>query len=411
MAAWDAFDWDNVQGRVRAKSSVTPNDKDVRSILKVINGLDKVQDAAPHSVSGKCHYYTKVFFSRTPWAQAIFLIIFIVTFSLTVDGLIWMQSDLDAHAFKSKSLASISADRCMWLAMILGFCIVVNLLVYLFSLMGSQFCLAKRFSKWGGKFICSLYFLRMFERILFFLSCVALLLVGLDGVGLVSNSNTIASMNVICESNPHSIQSYTERASQDKILSSFLDIKKVEASMVDEFCFDIANIRNGLSSSWYSNFIALVAQVVLTMCAYQNYMITKAVWESSLYGSDVELELEKRRSEREAARELKKKQKEQKKLDKQSLEDTISEKRYPGKLEKKGSNVSSDSVGPAKRTPAAYGGSSVFSAYEAESTVKYVSDSDSDIGGANDIESHVTTRESSTTMTNNAFDGGEWWKE
>jgi len=413
MAAWEGFDWDNVQTRVRAKSSVTPNEQDVRSILKVINGLDKVQDVAPQSVSGKCHYYTKVFFNRTPWMQAICFLIFIVTFSLTVDGLISIQEDLDEHSFESKTL--ISANRTVWLIIILSFCIVINLLVYIFSLFGSQFCLAKRFSKWGNNFICSLYFLRMFEGFLFFCSCVVLFMVSLDGIGLVSNSNTIASMDVICKSSGHAINAYTKSASSDAIVSAFLDIKAVQSSMVDVFCADIKRIRDGLPTSWYSNFIALVAQVFLTMCAYQNYMITKAVWESSLYGSEVELELEKRRSEREAAQELKKQQKQQKKLAKKNLEDEMAEKRFPtGKHEKKNSvrsDFSSESVGP-KRMPA-YGGSSVFSAYGDEgnnSTLNYVSDSDSDFGGACDLEDNPT-RESSTTMTNNAFDGGEWWKE
>merc|ERR1719499_1652843 len=87
----------------------------------------------------------------------------------------------------------------------------------------------------------------------------------------------------------------------------------IAASEVDAFCDDIEAARDGLSSYWYANFFALIAQVILTICAYQNYLITKAVWESSLYGSEVELELEKRRSERDAAKELKKKQKKQKK--------------------------------------------------------------------------------------------------
>ena len=49
----------------------------------------------------------------------------------------------------------------------------------------------------------------------------------------------------------------------------------------------------------------------------------------------------------------------------------------------------------------------MFSAYETNtSALNYVTDSDSDFGGACDIEDNPT-RESSTTMTNNAFDGGD----
>merc|ERR1719499_520533 len=88
----------------------------------------------------------------------------------------------------------------------------------------------------------------------------------------------------------------------------------IAASEVDAFCDDIEAARDGLLSYWYANLFALIAQVVLTICAYQNYLITKAVWESSLYGSEVELELEKRRSERDAAKELKKKQKKRESL-------------------------------------------------------------------------------------------------
>jgi len=408
MAAWDTFDWDNMPTRMRAKSSITPTKDDVRSILKVINGIDKVQDAPPRSVSGKCHYYLKVFFYRTPWLQAITFTIFVVTFSLTVDGLSEMQNGLDEYGFTSTSFLSFTKNRDTWLALLLTFCISINLLVYIFSLFGSQFCLAKRFSKWGIDFICSLYFLRIFECFLFIMSATVLVLVGFDSVSLVSNSNLIATFRVLCDKSRVSVPAFTEGASQDRILSSFLDINLVEASLVDSFCNDIEAARDGLSSYWYANFFALIAQVVLTICAYQNYLITKAVWESSLYGSEVELELEKRRSERDAAKELKKKQKKQKAEEKRKLEDSLAEKRFPGQLED--NKKMSVSVGPAKRTPSAYGGGeSGFSAYGNQSSVTNVSDSDSDEYGGEGVETNVT-RESSST-SNNAFDGGEWWKE
>lgn len=404
MAAWDTFDWDDIPTRMRAKSSIAPTEQDVRSILKVINGIDKIHDAPPKSVSGKCHYYIKVFFNRTPWLQAIFFTIFVVTFSLTVDGLSSMQNGLDNHNFTSTSFLSFTSNRSTWLAILLSFCISINFLVYIFSLFGSQFCLAKRFSKWGSTFICSLYFLRLFEGFLFIMSCIVLLLVGFDSVSLVSNSNSIATFRVLCEASKDSIPAFTEGSANDRILSSFLDIKVIEASQVDAFCKDIDLARDNLSSYWYANFFALIAQVILTICAYQNYMITKAVWESSLYGSEVELELEKRRSEREAAKELKKKQKAQQKAEKKKLEDSMAEKRFPGHLDD-GKKVSV-SIGAPKRTPSAYGGGESGSAYGNESKVTYVSDSDSDGYGGEGMET-TTTRESSA----NAFDGGEWWKE
>lgn len=424
MTAWETFDWDNIETRVRAKSSITPDKDDVRAILKLIHGIDKVRDSAPNSCSGKCHYYCKVFFRRSPCLQAFFFCIFVVNFSITIDGLFLMHHDLEPYTFKATNFLSV--DRKTWLAIILSFCIIVNFLVYVFTLFGSQACLTSKLSKWGHSFICSLYFLRMFEGFLFALSCFALALVGLDAVGLISNSSTIASIHCICESSMDGVKGYTELASKDHILSFFLDFKTLDDSLVPGFCAAMNNIRGNLSMYWYTNFMALIAQVVLTICAYQNYMVTKAVWESSMYGSEVELELQKRREELEAAKELKKKQKQEKKAAKRELRNSITEKRHPGILQKKPSNSSNCENAGSKRTPGgnssskgtielAYGetGGEAFSAYDhaTRTTISYVSDSDSDYNEGFEVETSNVERESSTTMTNNAFDGGEWWKE
>jgi len=397
MAAWEEWDMENIQTRTRAKSSIAPSKEDVRAVLKIINGLDKVQDVAPHSVSGKCWFYSKVFFQRTPWVTCVAWVTLTITFSMTMAATISIQTDLQRYSFGWKSVLSklfqLTNDKGDQIALLCT-CIVINLIMYLFALLGSQACLAKRCSKWGENFVCSLYFLRMFELVLFLACCVCLFIVLYDGACLIANSSTIAALKAVCDGSDNFIPVYTQLISRDSIVSAFLKLQSVDMEYINGFCDDVDSMRNSLSQSWYTNFFALVAQIILTFCGYQNYMITQAVWESSVYGSDLEKELEKRRSELEIATEMKKKQKEGKKAARASLELELTSKRFP-ELQHADSSRSSDKFDDSKRE----------SAYS--TTPGYFDDQEGEHTGGGYFE----PLSESKRQSNGAFDGGEWWNQ
>lgn len=411
MAAWGATDWTHSAFTVSSeKLDVTPSKEDVRSVLKLISGIDRIEDAPPNSCSGKCAYYTKVFFGRTPWVTAFCFIVHTVTFSLTATGNMDLTDKLNKHDFKSESVLSIA---------VLVYSVIVNFFVYVFCLSGSRFCLAKRFSKWGSGCICKLYILKMWEGLLFCLTAVSLLLVGLDGFGLIANSVSLASMKVVCDLNSgNDIPGYIELADDDDILTAFLKVSTVESNQVNTFCADMNDIRSTLSKFWYANFFAIVAQVMLTISAYRNFLITSAVYESSCHGSDVDAEMERKKKERERAKELKKQQKEARKTSKKNLEEELTlNNSAKGSLTKtndgnsyKSSRNGASAYASSANTPSAYGVSSpaTDSAYGVSP--------ESNRYDATPVENepvHVSFEldTGKSADEGGAFDGGEWWKD
>jgi len=407
MAAWGTTNWTRSLEVESQKVDVTPSKENIRSVLKLISGLDRIQDAPPNSVSGKVWYYTRVFFGRTPWVTCFCFIIFTVTFSLTADGNMQLTDDLSKHNFESESVLSIA---------VLIYSVCVNFFVYLFCLLGSRFCLAKRFSKWGSNCLCKLYFLRIWEGLLFCLTCVSLLLVGLDGFGIIANAVSLASIKVVCDlDNGNEIPRYVQLMKDDDILTAFLKVDQVQNSDIVSFCGDMKVVREDLNKFWYANFIALVAQVILTFSAYQNYVITTAVYQSSLFGSDIDKEVEKKRLEKERAKELKKQQRKDRKAERKNMELTLGSDKDKGysKKEKRKTNDSTPNAYASSTQNSAYASStnndSAYGAVPETSDAAATNYADDDSSDAMDF--NTGGDKDKAKDTGGAFDGGEWWKE
>eukprot|EP00494_Astrolonche_serrata_P029993 UN30260 len=181
---------------------------------------------------------------------------------------------------------------------VLWYCITVNFCVWFMCFAASAYCIGKSCSKWGN-FCCNLFIVKWVELLLVLASFSSIIIVGIITVSVIANSMTVASFHSVClyrdAGGTNAVTGVSKYMAEDDIFDMVMTIKEISTGDQDEFCSVIDDNHDTLSGEWIATFFAVVAHLILTISAVRNYLITRAIYASTVEGADLDTQVKENR--------------------------------------------------------------------------------------------------------------------